>query len=176
VTHDKADDAPDETAPSDEEAAKASVKKERVLHTRVPAVLEQELKRLAQSWRVPVSNVVRTILEDAVDTVDFVGRRAEGELRGAAERLATERHRLRQKAHGHEVDVPASADASKDKAADPLEGALGFTPLVLASAATCAVTGRELAAGEEAYLVLFAEPGRQAFVASDALPKNGEKN
>jgi hypothetical protein len=129
---------------------------------------------------VPVSNVVRTILEDAVETVDIVGRRAEGELRGAAERLATERRRLRSKARGEGAKTPESepstqADASKEDASDPLEGALGFTPLVLASEARCARTGRTLAAGEEAYLVLFAEPGRQAFVAKDALPKNGEE-
>jgi len=173
VTHtpDEAPDAPDETPETEEAPKKPKTKKERVLHTRVPAVLEQELKRLAQSWRVPVSNVVRTILEDAVDTVDFVGRRAEGELRGAAERLATERQRLRDKAHAPARPPIAEPAAEPDAAdADPLEGALGFTPLVLASEATCAVTGRRLAAGEDAYLVLFAEPGRQAFVASDALP------
>jgi len=182
VTHDKtADDAPEEMPASDEEA-KAKSKKERVLHTRVPAVLEQELKRLAQSLRVPVSNVVRTILEDAVETVDLVGRRAEGELRGAAERLANERQRLRNRhpragetgAPEEPVEHEPSVEAATPSG-DALEGALGFTPLVLASAARCARTGRMLAAGEEAYLVLFAEPGRQAFVASDALPKNGEK-
>src|SRR5689334_21564483 len=70
-------------------------RKERVLHTRVPAVLEQELKRLAHSLRVPVSNVVRAILEDALDAVDVAGRRAEGEIRSVAARLATERERLR---------------------------------------------------------------------------------
>ena len=41
-------------------------KKERVLHTWVPAVLEAELKCFAQNLRVPVSNLVRTILEDAL--------------------------------------------------------------------------------------------------------------
>ncbi|NOY92000.1 MAG: hypothetical protein GXP55_12455 [Deltaproteobacteria bacterium] len=178
MTHEEhADDAPE--TPPEEAPKKTKSKKERVLHTRVPAVLEQELKRLAQSWRVPVSNVVRTILEDAVETVDIVGRRAEGELRGAAERLAVERRRLRKMGGRPAQDAP---DSSEDEAprggepdSDPLEGALGFTPLVLASEARCARTGRTLAAGEEAYLVLFPEPGRKAFVASDALPKNGEE-
>ena len=65
-------------------------RKERVLHTRVPAVLEQELKRVANAWRVPVSNVVRALLEDALDTIDVVGAKAEGELREVAELLASE--------------------------------------------------------------------------------------
>src|SRR5271166_3750848 len=58
----KADDA----EPEDPRDAK----KERVLHTRVPAVLERELKRFADNLRVPVSNLVRTILEDAVSVAD----------------------------------------------------------------------------------------------------------
>lgn len=164
-------DAKPDAEPAVDQATeeKAKPKKERVLHTRVPAVLEQELKRLAQSWRVPVSNVVRTILEDAVETVDLVGRRAEGELRGAAEKLAAERQRLRQKAAPQAPDQAVASPPADTKA--PLAGAVGFTPLVLAADQTCAITGRALSAGEEAYLVLFTEPGRQAFVAKDALPQ-----
>ena len=64
------------------------VRKERVLHTRVPAVLDQELKRLATNLRVPVSNVVRAILEDAIDAVDSVGEKAQGELLGFVDRIA----------------------------------------------------------------------------------------
>ena len=39
-------------------------RKERVLHTRIPALLEEDLKSAAERLRVPVSNLVRTILED----------------------------------------------------------------------------------------------------------------
>jgi hypothetical protein len=42
-------------------------KKERVLHTRIPAALEDQIKRLAEALRVPVSNLVRNMLEDAID-------------------------------------------------------------------------------------------------------------
>jgi hypothetical protein len=42
-------------------------KKERVLHARIPAALEDQIKRLADSLRVPVSNLVRNMLEDAID-------------------------------------------------------------------------------------------------------------
>jgi hypothetical protein len=42
-------------------------RKERVLHTRIPAALEEQIKRLAEALRVPVSNLVRNMLEDAID-------------------------------------------------------------------------------------------------------------
>jgi hypothetical protein len=61
---------------ADDKKSRQDAKKERVLHTRVPAVLEQELKRVANAWRVPVSNVVRALLEDALDTIDVVGAKA----------------------------------------------------------------------------------------------------
>ena len=59
--------------------------KEKVLHTRVPAVLEQELKKLAGNLRVPVSNVVRAILEDAVTVADLATKRTEDGLRSLDE-------------------------------------------------------------------------------------------
>lgn len=164
---------PDDRAPPPPEPD-ARARKERVLHTRVPAVLEQELKRLAESLKIPVSNVVRTILEDALDAVDVAGQRAEGEIRSVAERLAAERRRLREpfaRAEGepHEHDAP-SAPAGAAAEPSPIAGAVGFTPMMLANDAVCAVTGARLRAGEQAYLVLFAEAGRTAIVGPDVPP------
>jgi hypothetical protein len=113
-------------------------RKERVIHTRVPAVLEQELKRLADGLRVPVSNVVRTILEDAVDALDSVGGRAEGELRDVRDRLRQRRQRLR-------------PDGDEMKRA-PLEGVVGFQPLLLARDESCTLCGRRIRAGDRGYL------------------------
>lgn len=167
-------DEPENEAPveddSDETASPGGTRpgrKERVLHTRVPAVLESELKRLATSWRMPVSNVVRALLEDALDAVDSVGTRAEGELHVVAELLRNQRQSLRQRATSEVPPPPAPAAGSRP----PLEGAVGFTPMVLAHAAQCAVTGRAMAAGSQAFLVLFTEPGRSAIVSPEAVPQ-----
>ena len=160
-------------------------RKERVIHTRVPAVLERELKRLATSLRVPVSNVVRTILEDAVHTLDAVGRHAEGELRGAAERLRRSRLDLVARAH---VD-PAEADGTViDAVAEPVDvadaeggagapapagllaGVVGFQPMLLAKATPCSVCGRELAAGGEAFLGMRDDRGPRVVVGRECLP------
>jgi hypothetical protein len=156
-------------------------KKERVLHTRVPAVLEQELKRVANAWRVPVSNVVRALLEDALDTLDVVGAKAEGELREVAELLASERHRFRKKSAEQLSRIPGATDrpeapegtggARAEKRSDPLEGAVGVTPIILVHDAICGVTGATLAAGSEAFMVLFDDPRRKLITGREALPQ-----
>jgi len=46
-----------------------------VLHARIPAALEDQIKRLAEALRVPVSNLVRNMLEDAI----AVTRRVSGQ-------------------------------------------------------------------------------------------------
>lgn len=127
-------------------------RKERVIHTRVPAVLEQELKRLAETLKVPVSNVVRTILEDAVAAVDSVGQKAEGELRQAAERLS--RHRT----------------ALKRATRAPLAGIVGYQPLMLARAEKCALCDRALAAGEEGFLGIRDGIGPRVILGKECLP------
>jgi hypothetical protein len=51
-------------------------RKERVLHARIPAGLEDQNKRLAEGLRVPVSNLVRNMLEDAIDVTRRFGAAA----------------------------------------------------------------------------------------------------
>jgi hypothetical protein len=78
-------------------------RKERVLHTRISEQLAEDLRRAAEEMRVPVSNLVRNVLEEAftaVETVtDNMGEWIEeviGEADRARERLrrhAAERHR-----------------------------------------------------------------------------------
>lgn len=148
-------------------------RKERVLHTRVPAVLEQELKRVANAWRVPVSNVVRALLEDALDTIDVVGAKAEDELRGVAEKLASERHRIRQKSTEQLGDEPPPTTADAD---DPLAGAVGTTPITLVRDTVCGLTGEKLPAGTEAFMVLFQDPRRKLITGRDALPHASTPN
>lgn len=47
-------------------------RKDRVLHTRVPEELEDALQKKAVAMRIPVSNLIRNILEDAFQFVENV--------------------------------------------------------------------------------------------------------
>jgi hypothetical protein len=163
----------------DRETSRREARKERVLHTRVPAVLEHELKRVANAWRVPVSNVVRALLEDALDTLDLVGAKAEDELREVAAKLASERRRIRRKSAEQLSRIPGTAPPAKgepaaapepEPLADPLQGAIGVTPITLVQDAVCGVTGEHLRAGSKAYVVLFDHPSRQLIAGRSALP------
>jgi hypothetical protein len=143
----------------------ASPKKERVLHTRVPVVLEQELKRFARNLRVPVSNVVRVILEDALKVADRATGEVEQRLRSAASVVSSEREQIREKL----------------KDLDPLEDVLGFQPLVLAQPATCAGCQAPLRRGDNGWLGLTSEPGRKIIVCGKCVPgpneqRDGEEN
>ena len=151
-------------------------RKEKVLHTRVPAVLEEELKKLATNLRVPVSNVVRTILQDAVETLDAVQGRAEDELRGVADRLRARRAR----AQSEEMDAEHTPAPTA-----PLAGIIGYQPLLLARTEHCTLCGSAISAGTSAYLgvrevsgprVLLDEACLPFSAAKTAKPEEGEDN
>ena len=135
------DEAPETSAPPPAELGEAdgdarTDKKERVLHTRVPAVLEAELKRFAQNLRIPVSNLVRTILEDALSVADAAGENVEARLKKAARQLEEERGRLKRRV------LPEQ----------PLPDVIAFQTVTLAQAATCAKCSAPLRPGEKAHL------------------------
>lgn len=155
-------------------------KKERVLHTRVPEILDAELKRLAESLRVPVSNVVRAILTDAVEAADTVGQMAEGEIRGVADRLRSQRDKLRNHTSdalrvGPPLPKPTESNDSRRRDADqpplpPLAGVIGFQPLLIARTSACAVCGGALNAGTQAYIGITDRAGHTPIVGPECLP------
>lgn len=121
----------------------AADKKERVLHTRVPAVLERELKRFAENLKVPVSNLVRAILEDAVEAADAATESVEGRLTKAAQQIGQSRERLRKKV------MP-----------DPLADVYAYQAVTMAQPAECAKCHRDLRPGEQASLGLTDAPAK----------------
>ncbi|MFZ1865585.1 MAG: hypothetical protein WAU39_15285, partial [Polyangiales bacterium] len=60
--------------------------------------------------------------------------------------------------------------------ADPLQGAVGVTPITLVHDTVCGLTGETLPAGSEAYMVLFDDPRRQLITGRNALPQASTPN
>jgi hypothetical protein len=135
-------------------------RKEKVLHTRVPAVLEREIKRFADNLRVPVSNLVRSILEDAIDAADVATSGMEARLKRAAEQLGEGRERL-----GDKLRVVLAKGALRDVYA--------FQAVRVARKTSCASCGEPLGAGCDAYLGLSddARPSARVFVCESCLPR-----
>ena len=128
-------------------------RKERVLHTRISEQLADDIRAIADDLRVPVSNLVRNVLEEAFDAVERVSGDVstivddviqEAEL--ASQRYQRYRNRVRERARerraaeAHATDVTAEPPAS---ASDPLAGVVAWQPVVLAAPRRCARTGRE---------------------------------
>jgi hypothetical protein len=133
-------------------------KKERVLHTRIPAVLEGELKAAAAALRVPVSNLVRTILEDAVAVADRATGHVENSLERAARSVAAERERLR----------------TRVKRLDPLTDVVAYQPLIIAALTHCAKCNTVLEPGEDAALGVTNRVGPKIFVCKSCMPRRSK--
>ena len=153
--------SPGDGEPSEREPATASPdaegregRKERVLHTRVPAVLERELKRFADNLRIPVSNLVRTILEDALSVADAATESVEERLRRAAEHLEKEREKLKKRMEH-----------------DPLSGIVAFQEVTLAVPAACAKCAKPMPAGSRAKLGIGDGSGDRVFVCESCGPR-----
>jgi hypothetical protein len=156
---------------------KSRSRKDKVLHTRVPAVLDEELKRLAENLRVPVSNLVRTFLEDAVAAADKVGRLAEDELRTVAKRLAEEREKLRKLTQvvrpspaGAKESDRSSSSFSEGLGGEVFAGVLGWQPLTVATALQCHNCEAAIVVGETAYLGVRDGAGPRVVIDGKCLP------
>jgi hypothetical protein len=117
-------------------------RKERVLHTRISQQLAEDIGRVAEDLRVPVSNLVRNVLEEVFSVVETVADNV-GEL---IEGVMDEAERARQRRAG-EPPRPES----KPTRPDPPE-VLGWQPLILARESICAGCDAKLPRGESAYL------------------------
>lgn len=153
-------EGPEETtphaeAPDEAVSGRVDARKERVLHTRIPAVLEQELKRFADNLRVPVSNLVRTILEDALTVADRASGRVEAELHAVARAATDKREMLRTRLRPRSI----------------LDEVFGFQPIVLAQDTLCTGCGVPLDSGTDAWLGIRETPGPRVIACSVCVPQ-----
>src|SRR5438128_8754460 len=108
--------------PADEEP------KDRVLHTRIPESLEDAIKTKARRLRIPVSNLVRNVLEQAFELVEEVvddGLEIANAARRGAERVreAATRARARDGIYGWQELILNRDERCRDCGAELDRGA-----------------------------------------------------
>lgn len=143
---------------------------ERVLHTRVSEDLDEAIRRAAEELRVPVSNLVRNVLEDVFDAVekvtdnvgDFLGDLGDRERRKAGRRgerwaRRLQRHGLRVYANLADDEPGVAAQAAEPPAARrDFPDVVGWQPLILNGPQRCADCSREVEKGGRAFVGLTA--------------------
>jgi hypothetical protein len=126
-------------------------RKERVLHTRISQQLAEDIGRMAEDLRVPVSNLVRNVLEEVFSVVETVTENV-GEL---IEDVMGEAGRSRRRA------APAPRQDPPD--------VLGWQPLILAREGSCADCAARLSRGEQAYVGVTASGPSSHTLCADCL-------
>jgi hypothetical protein len=148
---------------NESQGSRSEGRKERVLHTRISDQLAADIRRVAEELRVPASNLVRNVLEEAFSALETV---ADG-VGNLIEEAMTEVERVRERAArraGAASDDAAPAREEEERAAEPptpgrtprpvFADVLAWQPVVLNREVRCADCGRALASGDRAHLGL----------------------
>jgi hypothetical protein len=186
-------DSADERDDEERDESGRRPRKERVLHTRITEQLAGDIRALAEDLRVPVSNLVRNVLEEAFSVVEEVSGDVGtllDDVFDEAEQVATRfrhhRERLREtraaraaraeEAAEPRTDRPEPAPRSAPQRPEPpAAGAPSFPdvvawqPVVLNAPRRCARTGRPLAAGDDAWVGLTERGPSGVFVSREGL-------
>jgi len=134
-------------------------RKERVLHTRISEPLAEDIRRMAEDLRVPVSNLVRNVLEEAFSVIEAVSEDV-GELIDdvvdEAQRTRDRIRRRRRHAHTRERrDQPnATADGGDQREPahrQPFPHVVGWQPLILNQVKDCADCEEPIEPGERGF-------------------------
>lgn len=140
-------------------------RKERVLHTRISEDLAEDIRRLADDLRVPVSNLVRNVLEEAFSVVESVSDNV-GELiedvveeaekaRGRMRRRR--RHSHRRRGRGPAPDGEPQRAAPRASEREPFPDVVGWQPLILNRSRPCADCEERQEPGDRVFVGLREE-------------------
>ena len=154
-------------------------RKERVLHTRISEPLAEDIRRMAEDLRVPVSNLVRNVLEEAFSVVeavtDNVGDLIEDvvdEAERTRGRIRSRRHYLRHR-HRHRrdrrprgrPDGVASAPAERE----PFPDVVGWQPLILNQPKSCADCEEPIERSERGFAGMTAAGLSEIYLCRDCM-------
>jgi hypothetical protein len=141
-------------------------RKEKVLHTRISEGLAEDIREVADELRVPVSNLVRNVLEDVFSVVEAVTGNVGDlidevvdEAGRARETLGRRARRYARDARGFEDERGSSRSSEEElRAEEPVPeipefpDVLGWQPLILNAPKACAACHRSLKRGIRAFV------------------------
>jgi hypothetical protein len=140
-------------------------RKDRVLHTRISDRLAEDIRRIAEELRVPVSNLVRNVLEETFGVVEAVTNNVGDLLEDLLDEAEVARQRFGERgrareARGSEGDLHAAEDEAALQtpsiSRSEFPEVLGWQALILNASRSCADCGAARERGERAFLGLSA--------------------
>jgi hypothetical protein len=154
-----------------------------VLHTRVSEPLAEDIRRMAEDLRVPVSNLVRNVLEEAFSVVEAVSEnvgdliddvideaeRTRGRIRRRRSHHHSRRHRSR---HDGFVGVDATAEPLDSPDRVPraeFPEVIGWQPLVLNQEKACADCEEPIERGERGFAGVGAAGLGEVYLCRDCM-------
>jgi hypothetical protein len=132
-------------------------RKERVLHTRISEPLAEDIRRMAEDLRVPVSNLVRNVLEEAFAVVETVSENF-GDL---IEDVVDEAERTRERIRRYSGRGRYQSGRADDRRPEPAESrvsreehpeVLGWQPLIFNRPQVCSDCEEPIERGERGYV------------------------
>lgn len=156
------------------DSERASRRKDRLIQTRVPSVLESTLKEEARKQRLSVSHLIRNILEDTFHLVDNVVVEVDNIVNdsvGLANQLRRDAQKLASNARGLRATPEAGAAAAPGSTPpepapppeelpkpDTLSHVFAWNPVVLNRAEQCSKCGASIAKGAEGFVGMSDDP------------------
>lgn len=152
-------------------------RKDRLIQTRVPESLESALKQEATRRRLPVSQLVRNILED---TLDIVGDVVDGVDAIVQDSIALGRNVGQGVARMRSPVIPRAPAAAQPAAVEvappreDLSDVFAWNQVVLNRAANCSCCGTALLAGQAAFVGMRDDPSKgRAWSCPDCVERLG---
>jgi hypothetical protein len=132
-------------------------RKDRVLHTRISEELARDIRQMAEDLRVPVSNLVRNVLEETFSVVESVTDDMGDLLDDVIERAGRASDRIHEfQRRRREREARAVHGPRRSERGEEFEDIEAWQPVILNAARCCDVDGREIGRGEEAFVGLTA--------------------
>jgi hypothetical protein len=174
---DAADEATDEATESTRGRRGGDFDAARERRARIAHEIAEELRRAAGELRVPVANLVRGVVDEALEAAERVSDDLGGWVDELVDQAARARRHLEGRGLGRrwhartrraEDERPRAAGESPAEPSDTAAGArpdvLGWIAIELERPGSCAVCWRRIARGEDAFLGVGAERPASAIV------------